>query len=176
MSQPTTKARTVVEKKLVRELFRYFDGNLYWKKRPSNGVDVTRPAGSDVGGYRVLRLGGKEYRMHRLIWLYVTGSWPEGVLDHINGMGLDNRISNLRDVDFRENSRNQALHRDSTSGIMGVHFHKSIQKWTAHIQVNNKKLHLGSFETKEEAAKIRKAAEILHGFHKNHGRPTNKES
>lgn len=48
---------------------------------------------------------------------------------------------------------------DNTSGIKGVAFHKSTNKWIAYIFLKNKQIYLGLFTTIEEAANARKKAE-----------------
>jgi hypothetical protein len=48
--------------------------------------------------YRAIRVDGGLYLEHRVIWLLVTGVWPEGVIAHVNGDGHDNRWNNLRHV------------------------------------------------------------------------------
>lgn len=68
-------------------------------------------------------------------------------IDHINGNTLDNRLKNLRICSHTENMRNR-----KTSGFKGVSKTAS-GKYRARITVNNKELHLGSFKSKEEAAK-----------------------
>lgn len=102
---------------------------------------------------------------HRVIWKMMTGEDPN-IIDHINGVRGDNRFENLRNVDETANHRNRRLGKNNTSGTVGVHFAKRIQKWTAYIT-------LGAFDTKEEAVAARKAAQDFLGFHENHGLPAN---
>ena len=73
-------------------------------------------------------------------------------VDHKNTDGLDNRLENLRIVTRLGNSENQ---RSNTSGYPGVEFHKSTGKWQSRITVNKKRVYLGIFDSKEEAAKVR---------------------
>lgn len=98
--------------------------------------------------------------MHRL----VLGN-PDGmVVDHIDGNGLNNRRSNLRIATQNQNKRNSALFASNTSGLKGVSWHKKSLKWRAQIGHNNKKIHLGSFDAKEDAhAAYCEAAIKYHG-------------
>lgn len=93
--------------------------------------------------------------MHRLIM-----EAPEGTLvDHEDQDGLNNRKDNLRFCTKQENARNSKLSSDSTSGIKGVTWQKNRNYWEAHIAVNQKKIHLGSFQDKKDAIKARLEAE-----------------
>lgn len=142
------------------------DTGLFLWIKAGPGVTVGAPAGhADSCGYLQIKFSQKICRVHRLAWLYVYGSWPEGQLDHINGIRTDNRIANLRKATNSENGQNRALQRNSTSKHAGVHFHKRHRKWRAQIQVNGDKKHLGYFDCIEQAIAARaKAKAEMHAF------------
>ena len=83
---------------------------------------------------------------------------PDGkaFIDHIDRNKLNNSLDNLRWVSSIENNRNASLRKDCKSGIRGICFSNKKQQWRAYIQRN----HLGYFETKEEAIKVRQKAEV----------------
>lgn len=83
------------------------------------------------------------------------------VVDHIGGTETkyDNRKKNLRIVTQQQNTMNCRISKNNTTGITGVYWHKSANKWTANIKVNRKSIYLGIFDTKEEAIAARKKAE-----------------
>lgn len=174
---------------LLRQLLRYEPdtGKLYWRKRPVemfNGKDPkraqaifnTRYAGSEAlgnvntVGYKNGNIFSKVYAAHRVIWALYYGAWPEKDIDHINGDRADNRINNLRCVDRGTNCRNQKMRAANKSGVMGVMFDEERAKWSARIGHNMKTIHLGRFNTFDEAVAARKAAEQKFGYHKGHGR------
>ena len=109
-------------------------------------------------------------RLHRLIM-----DTPIGMeTDHINGNGLDNRKSNLRVCTKSENQRNRGAHVNNTSGYKGVVYMKKSKRmknpykkpWRARIgsEGRGKKLNIGHYATKEEAARAYDAkAKELHG-------------
>jgi hypothetical protein len=66
----------------------------------------------------------------------------------------------LREATPAENARNKSRPWNNTSGIPGVSFYKRDRKWVAGIGLNNRRIHLGYFDTIEEAAAVRRAAEI----------------
>lgn len=111
---------------------------------------VNSPGRIDKDGYRLIWVEGREYRAHRLAWLYVHGGWPPGLIDHINGSRSDNRIANLRAATQQQNQANK-LKTGGSSQYKGVHFRKDVGKWSAMIRVDQKTRALGLFRTEEEA-------------------------
>ena len=165
-------ARSELEKLLsysqACDLFMVDGGTLVNRVNRGKRAKAGQPAGSPNGdGYLRVRVNGTQFRVHRIIWLITQGAWPEGQIDHINGVVSDNRIENMRDVDAQGNQRNQHIRPDNTSGITGVCAENGF--WTARIKVDGKKIRLGRFLTIEEACAARKAAEKVLGFHPNHG-------
>lgn len=153
-------------------------GVFTWRDRthmPSVGYNVAcrtrgKVAGSRLqSGYWRIGIGDKQYRAHRLAWLYVHGYMPEEI-DHIDGCRTNNRLSNLRAVNRAENAKNLGKTPLNTSGITGVHFNAAGKVWIANICVNQKRIHGGRFKTKDEAIARRKEMERQYGFHENHGR------
>ncbi|WP_245270062.1 HNH endonuclease [Nitrobacter hamburgensis] len=108
-------------------------------------------AGStDTYGYREIRINYKMYKAHRLAWLYVYGAWPEGEIDHANGVPGDNRIANLRLATRAHQNANTRRRRDNKSGYKGVCRYGD--RFHAFIGVGGGKTkYLGSFATGQEA-------------------------
>lgn len=102
-------------------------------------------------GYLCVRIDGNFYMLHRVIFLHMTGRWPRYQIDHANGAKSDNRWANLREATQAQNSQNVKPHVDSSSGKLGVSWHKEHQKWRASIGINGRHEHLGYFTAKEEA-------------------------
>jgi len=101
-------------------------------------------------GYISIRVNGTYFQSHRLAWLYTYGVWPTGYIDHINHNKSDNRICNLRDVSWSENLHNlKSAKVSNKSRLLGVSPYKN--RWIAQIQKDKRKLHIGVFDTPEEA-------------------------
>ena len=81
-------------------------------------------------------------------------------VDHIDGNPLNCLKSNLRICTEKENSMNHKIQSNNTSGCSGVTFRKDTNKWTVSIQVGYKVYRLGCYNSKEEAIRVRKEAEI----------------
>jgi hypothetical protein len=144
----------------VRELFVYReDGSLVMKTRTSQRVHVGDVVGYDHQGYIRVKVSGKDYYAHRLVWLYHHGYLPENPIDHINRNKMDNRIENLREVSHSCNLRNIGNRKDSNSGAKGVSYHSGKGKWGANIKIPGKQVCLGYYQDILEAACHRLAAE-----------------
>lgn len=129
-----------------------------------------RAGGRDAKGYIILKIDGVVVKAHRLAWFIVHGEMP-GIIDHINGDKSDNRISNLRNVSKRANCLNSwAPNRNNQrTGLRGVTKCSGRSKqWAARITRNGKRVHLGCFNSPEEAhqhylsVKSEELAEALH--------------
>jgi hypothetical protein len=105
---------------------------------------------------------GRQISMHRQIMQPPPGK----VTDHMNGNGLDNRRSNLRNCLPTENGRNRQRNRRSRTGFKGVGQYKRTGKYYASIRFKGKTLYLGQYDTPVEAARAydRKARELFGQF------------
>lgn len=139
----------------VKDSLEYFEGKLYWKLQGNNPV----PAGwVDDSGYNHIRLKGKLYLEHRLIYLLHHKYLPE-LVDHVDRNPRNNRIENLREACKKLNAINSGLPANNRSGIKGVSWHKAGQKWTAQIKNDGVKIHLGSYSKLQDAVEARLKAE-----------------
>jgi hypothetical protein len=102
----------------------------------------------------------KHIRMHRVI----LGAAENGLVDHVDGNGLNNRRDNLRLATRSENQRNRPAPKHNTTGIKGVSWCGTSAKWRACIAFDGRFKSLGYFPSKEEAAlAYKKASEEFHG-------------
>ena len=149
------------------QLFLYQDdGKIIWKEKRSQRVKAGDVAGclNRKGYCRVeITVCGKRYSIsvHRIIWEMFKGPILSGAqIDHIDGDRCNNRIQNLRLADPKQNAWNRGISKANTSGHKGVSFDKSEGKWVAQIRTNGISRKIGSFKTKEEAAKAYKEFDV----------------
>lgn len=140
---------------LAKELFNYDSntGAVSWRRslnprRIKDGSVILPQKGNT---YARVGVGGKHYSLHRVVWLLTYGEWPDGLIDHVNGDPLDNRIANLRVVDHTQNRRNSRRPITNKSGFKGVCFEKKPGKWRAYVYVARRRIHIGYYGTPEEA-------------------------
>lgn len=159
----------MLTQKRLKEVLRYNrkTGVFTWRVRKACCIHVGDTAGrTQATGYREITIDGRGYRAHRLAWLYVKGRWPKKLIDHKNGVKDDNRWSNIREADAFQNQHNQRVgHSDSSSGLLGVAFHKPKGKWFARISVQRQRKFLGYFTTANAAHSAYVKAKVeLHPF------------
>lgn len=168
----------------LRQLLRYEPdtGKLFWLPRPEsmfkkprrgkswNTQNANKEAFKAFGKrYKVGCIFRRSYLAHRVAYAVYHGHWPKEQIDHINGDGFDNRITNLREASPTENMRNKRMHKTNTSGHNGVYFCDTNKNWRSFIYIGNKRKDLGRFTNIEDAIAARKAAEEGHGFTERHG-------
>lgn len=121
-------------------------------------------------GYVRLCVDGRLYEAHRLAWLYVTGEWPDQCIDHIDGDRSNNAFKNLRLAEYADNSANMRVNCRSTTGIKGVTYLHSCDRWRARVRRGGQMVLDQVFGSREEArAAAETAREQAHGSFYNHG-------
>src|SRR5215472_932811 len=153
---------------LIKSYFDYSPetGQLRWIDRPARRIHIGDIAGFPDDQSRIkIGIGGKEYFAHRIIWVWVTGKWPDKEIDHINENPSDNRWANLREATPSQNHRNRGKQRNNTTGYKGVTFVRARNKYVAGVKLNGKRYNVGrTFSTAEEAYEaVCKLAAKLHG-------------
>lgn len=136
-------------------------GAVVWRAGPRAG----RRAGYVTSrGYRHVTVAGQEVPVHRLAWALTHGEWPDGLIDHRNGDRADNRLSNLRLCDQSGNAQNTPA-RNRNGKLRGVHKSTGARRYSARIVARRRCVHLGYFDTPEEAhAAYLAAKRLLHTF------------
>lgn len=143
----------------LRELLKYYPETGVFTRLVSRRCGTAEPgdvAGSkrNSEGYLAFMVDRKTYQAHRLAWLYMTGKWPNALIDHINGVKSDNRLCNLREATVSMNKQNMRKARADcvNSGLMGAYLdRRNGGRWFSNITANGKRKHLGYFLTPQEA-------------------------
>jgi HNH endonuclease len=133
----------------LQDLFRYEGGKLFWVKRPLHTkIDINKEAGTPhPKGYRGIKIAGRIYRTHRLIYIHHHGNIEHGLsISHKNHDRRDNNIMNLHAVTLQT-----AVHLEANHTAKGYSFNKATNKWQAQIKVNSKVIYLGRFVSEKEA-------------------------
>jgi hypothetical protein len=147
-------SRNSITQEQVKELFDYHPDGYLIRKHNNRKHKSLMP-----NRYRQVSVFGKSYLAHKIIFLWHNGYMPE-TIDHKNNNHHVNDIGNLRTATLSQNQGNRKININNASGIKGVSWHKMASKWVAQIQVNKKKMHLGSFDSKEDAAQAYRDAAL----------------
>ena len=136
----------------LREVLRYDpDTGVFTWRATAGRKNLVAGTIRKQDGHRKIGLLRGQYLAHRLAWLYMTGEWPAGEVDHRDCNPDNNAWINLRLADKHQNGCNRGPKRNNSTGLKGVVFHKKIGRYAGRIQVKGKQYHLGCFATAEEA-------------------------
>ena len=103
--------------------------------------------------YVQIFVDGKQLYLHR----FLLDASDDKEVDHIDNNSLINIVSNMRLCSSKENTRNK--HSDGIKGVYSLG-----KRWRAKIMYNGKSIHLGMFDTKQQASvAYNSAATILFG-------------
>ena len=120
-------------------------GALYYRTQQGNRIKKGDKVGSiSRQGYWITKIKGKQTRLNRMIWQWVTGREPSGVVDHINRNRLDDHWGNLRDVSNAFNVAN------NDSKGYGFYPYERGGQWVVQLSFDGKKTKK-KFRTEEEA-------------------------
>ena len=139
-------------------------GLFVWKVPKARAPVGSIAGGLDRKGYVRIQINRRRYQAHRLAWLWTTGEWPIGEVDHIDGQKSNNALSNLRVITSAQNHQNIRRPRsDNTIGLLGVG--RNGNRYRAQIKVDGRSIYLGSFVDPAEAHQAYlKAKREMHEF------------
>ena len=112
-------------------------------------------------GYLRCVINKKKIYKHRLVFqayhldFIISDSSSNNVIDHIDGNKQNNNINNLRVVTQQQNCMNQTR-------AKGYCWHKGVGKWRAQIMINGKNIHIGYYNTKQEARQAYLNGKTIH--------------
>jgi len=171
------KASTLPPSKYLKEIFDYdpITGDITRKISKSNrskANSLLRAKLFDRYYYTSFTFNGNKVRVlaHRLAWKLFYEEDPPQIIDHVDGNGLNNKISNLRKATHGQNMLNSKISKNNKSGYKGVVYLKRERKWRASVNFQGKEYRRYAFKTKEEAgAAAKELRENLHQEFTNHG-------
>ncbi|ACE75789.1 P49 [Xanthomonas phage phiL7] len=95
-------------------------GEVQWRGEGAGRRKDHKVGTKTSGGYIRVEVLGKSYMVHRLAWLLHYGQWPNGLIDHANGIRDDNRIGNLRQVRRCVHAWNRKSYKGKLHGIARI--------------------------------------------------------
>lgn len=117
-------------------LFRPYDG-IYIHYDPDTGK--TNVPENMNGKYLAFKHNNKHIKVHVFAFYYMTGEWPDKLIDHIDEDKVNNKWNNLRKFTNGLNQlRSSTKRRSNTSGYIGVSQHSQNKNWLWHLQIDYK--------------------------------------
>ena len=125
----------------------------------------------DINGYhyvfiRKSKIGTKflRFKVHRLVAdAFLNNVRNKKCVDHIDNNPINNCEFNLRYASISENNFNMVLRSDNTSGMKGISWKASRNKWHAYINAKGQRYNLGHYSLLDDAKQARqiKAKELF---------------
>jgi len=117
---------------------------------------------TDIKGYKLIRIGTKQYKLHRVVYLAHNPNWDitdngckKNLIDHKDNKKDNNHISNLRVATKSQNNWNM-------KNVKGYYWNKERNKYQAFIHKDHKIKYLGIFKTEAEARQAHLDAKKIH--------------
>lgn len=149
-------------------LFPSTQGAEYWNATYAHQIAGSPPR---VGRYSRITIFNHHYRTHHVIWFYMTGAWPEDLIDHIDHEPSNNRWDNLRLASHATNARNRSMQHNNASGVNGIDWYARDSLWRVRVKpADGPQKHIGYFPTLLDAVAARIRALKPLDYHPNHGR------
>ena len=150
--------RRGVDAALVRESLDYdpATGIMTWRfvskyHSEKNGTQAGCPVPKKNKYYHVICLGGKKWGRSVLAFAWMTGEWPQAMIDHRDGDGLNDRWKNLREATALQNAQNMKRMTKKSPLPMGVR-ETRYGKYVARIREAGTAFHIGVFATPDQAS------------------------
>lgn len=157
----TQKQLAIVQEDILKSYYYNPETGLLYRKL-ANKLKLT---GCESNGHLSVTIKSRNFLVHQVIWLYMTGEWPDGFIDHIDGNRKNNKWDNLRVGSNSENMQNlkTAKANNKSTGKLGVTAQND--KFIARITLNGCQTYLGTFDTLEDAQQAYiEAKRNLHSF------------
>lgn len=141
----------------ARELFSYDPetGHLVRILKTSPHIKMnTQVTCKDRHGYLFVSADHRQYRVHRLVWLMMTGEWPTADVDHINMVRDDNRWVNLRAATRSQNMANSRVRPSEDPNKSKGIVRTSCDGWQVTITKDGRTRCFGTFGNKETAEQV----------------------
>jgi hypothetical protein len=111
-------------------------------------------------GYIIIdiRVNKQRYtkRVHILMAIaFITNPDGKSCVDHIDNDKSNNKSSNLRWATHSQNGQNKSMMSNNTSGVKGVFWDKTKNKYQSYINIDGVRIHLGTFTNIEDAKQAR---------------------
>ena len=103
----------------IKRYFKYSDVKIIRTDRKNSTGSY------DKNGYLILKIKGKQFKAHRVVWFLCKGYFPKQEIDHINRVRDDNRIENLRLSNRKEQALNTTKKVNSDTGVVGIYLDKA---------------------------------------------------